>query len=59
MVLHAVVAHGTVAKGAEALGVAPTTAKNQLASLYRRLHVKGRAQAVAWADDNLPGWRSG
>jgi DNA-binding CsgD family transcriptional regulator len=56
-ILRAVVEHGTVLGGAQALGVARATARNTLSRLYRRIAVTGRSQAVAWADDHVPEWR--
>jgi hypothetical protein len=39
------------------LEVSERTIKRRVASLYRRLGVLDRAQAVAWMDDHYPGWR--
>ena len=39
------------------LGIAVSTVKNLNTDLFRRNGVEDRAQAVAWCDDHLPGWR--
>ena len=39
------------------LGIAVSTVKNLNTDLFRRIGVEDRAQAVAWCDDHLPGWR--
>jgi DNA-binding CsgD family transcriptional regulator len=56
-ILRAVVEHGSVLNGAQALGIARATARNTLTKLYKRMGVTGRSQAVAWADDHVPEWR--
>lgn len=44
-------------EAARLLGLHERTVAHHNARLYRRIGVEDRAQAVAWLDDHLPGWR--
>lgn len=48
-VLRALVAGGTNREIAEAVGMAPKTVMHHTVAIYRKLGVRGRAEAVAWA----------
>jgi DNA-binding NarL/FixJ family response regulator len=56
-VLGAYLDHGSVKEAAEALNICPSRTRTIMSALYHRIGVRNAAQATAWCDQHLPGWR--
>lgn len=48
---------GAIKEAAHDFGVSYAAMRSILHRLYRSIDVTTQAQAVAWADRNVPGWR--
>lgn len=55
--LRSALVFGSRRGAAGGLDISESRVKDRLKTLYRRIGVLDRAQAVAWMDDHYPGWR--